>query len=424
MVLDIEVNTDSVKKLEKFLGTGKYKDLVTNTKSFSRKINEERKMRLPYVCGQTGVAQKHYNTSKRASERMPGARLGQVYSYPQKKWQKKNYQYLAHFMLPKHLRYAAEERAALALQEHPVVTEESNSNSQDKWGDFYMNDDEYAMADPGSEPESDSDFEYEGRGAKRGKGRKSAMKIKPSRSSRSSRRMEDEAMSPVPDRSQRASRRTMPDSPGPSTPSRPPGMMPNPVMGMPRQMPGHPGHPGMMPGAPPGHPGHPGLPGHPGHPGHPGMMQGPPPGAPGHNGHYPPHHYQPILPAPPKQPTPPAPKRIAEPSDYCDFCLGGKDNNKKTGTAEELIGCSECGRSGHPTCLQFTANMLISVKKYPWQCIECKTCTLCGTSENDDKLLFCDDCDRGYHMYCLVPPMKVAPEGSWSCSICIERFHK
>ena len=63
--------------------------------------------------------------------------------------------------------------------------------------------------------------------------------------------------------------------------------------------------------------------------------------------------------------------------------------------------------SGHPTCLQFTENMLISVKKYPWQCIECKTCTLCGTSENDDKLLFCDDCDRGYHMYCLVPPMKV-----------------
>ena len=53
--------------------------------------------------------------------------------------------------------------------------------------------------------------------------------------------------------------------------------------------------------------------------------------------------------------------------------------------------------------------MLISVKKYPWQCIECKTCTLCGTSENDDKLLFCDDCDRGYHMYCLVPPMKVTP---------------
>ena len=30
--------------------------------------------------------------------------------------------------------------------------------------------------------------------------------------------------------------------------------------------------------------------------------------------------------------------------------------------------------AGHPTCLQFTPNMMISVRKYPWQCIECKTC--------------------------------------------------
>ncbi len=42
--------------------------------------------------------------------------------------------------------------------------------------------------------------------------------------------------------------------------------------------------------------------------------------------------------------------------------------------------------SGHPTCLQFTDNMIISVKEYPWQCIECKCCTLCGTSENDDQV--------------------------------------
>lgn len=39
--------------------------------------------------------------------------------------------------------------------------------------------------------------------------------------------------------------------------------------------------------------------------------------------------------------------------------------------------------SGHPSCLQFTPNMMKSVVKYRWQCIECKTCTLCGTSEND-----------------------------------------
>ena len=32
--------------------------------------------------------------------------------------------------------------------------------------------------------------------------------------------------------------------------------------------------------------------------------------------------------------------------------------------------------------------MIISVKKYPWQCIECKSCGLCGTSENDVSLIF------------------------------------
>lgn len=39
--------------------------------------------------------------------------------------------------------------------------------------------------------------------------------------------------------------------------------------------------------------------------------------------------------------------------------------------------------SGHPSCLQFTANMIISVRKYRWQCIECKCCSICGTSDND-----------------------------------------
>ena len=57
MVLEVDVNPESVKKLEKFLGTGKYKDLAVNTQSFSRKLNEERKMRIPYVDGQVILGQ-------------------------------------------------------------------------------------------------------------------------------------------------------------------------------------------------------------------------------------------------------------------------------------------------------------------------------------------------------------------------------
>lgn len=38
---------------------------------------------------------------------------------------------------------------------------------------------------------------------------------------------------------------------------------------------------------------------------------------------------------------------------------------------------------GHPSCLQFTVNMTAAVRTYRWQCIECKCCNICGTSEND-----------------------------------------
>lgn len=45
-------------------------------------------------------------------------------------------------------------------------------------------------------------------------------------------------------------------------------------------------------------------------------------------------------------------KPLASPSQYCDFCLGDSAENKKTRSAEELVSCSDCGRSAHPTCLQ------------------------------------------------------------------------
>lgn len=42
--------------------------------------------------------------------------------------------------------------------------------------------------------------------------------------------------------------------------------------------------------------------------------------------------------------------------------------------------------AGHPTCLQFTDNMMQAVRTYQWQCIECKSCSICGTSENDVRM--------------------------------------
>jgi zinc finger protein ubi-d4 len=85
---------------------------------------------------------------------------------------------------------------------------------------------------------------------------------------------------------------------------------------------------------------------------------------------------------------PPGKGSVHAPQDYCDFCLGDSGENKKTNSAEILVSCSDCGRSAHPSCLQFTANMIESVKKYRWQCIECKSCGLCGTSDNDVSIVF------------------------------------
>jgi hypothetical protein len=34
------------------------------------------------------------------------------------------------------------------------------------------------------------------------------------------------------------------------------------------------------------------------------------------------------------------------PNNYCDFCLGGSNMNKKSGRPEELVSCADCGCSG------------------------------------------------------------------------------
>lgn len=109
---------------------------------------------------------------------------------------------------------------------------------------------------------------------------------------------------------------------------------------------------------------------------------------------------------------------------FCDFCLGTVEKNRRTRLPEELVSCSRCGSSGHPSCLRFSDNIRISVRKYDWQCIECKTCSSCNNADNEDKLLFCDDCDRSYHTYCLKPPLREPPEGSWSCSGCLIEYHR
>ncbi|MGH0116734.1 UNVERIFIED_CONTAM: hypothetical protein FKN15_021282 [Acipenser sinensis] len=108
----------------------------------------------------------------------------------------------------------------------------------------------------------------------------------------------------------------------------------------------------------------------------------------------------------------------ADPIPICSFCLGTKESNRDK-TPEELLSCADCGSSGHPTCLKFSLELTINVKALRWQCIECKTCSACRIQgKNAEDMLFCDSCDRGFHMECCNPPLSRMPKGLWICQVC------
>ncbi|XP_034450738.1 histone acetyltransferase KAT6A isoform X5 [Hippoglossus hippoglossus] len=112
---------------------------------------------------------------------------------------------------------------------------------------------------------------------------------------------------------------------------------------------------------------------------------------------------------------------VAEPIPICSFCLGTKEQNRDK-KPEELISCADCGNSGHPSCLKFSPELTARVKALWWQCIECKTCSSCqDQGKNADNMLFCDSCDRGFHMECCDPPLTRMPKGMWICQICQPR---
>ena len=48
-------------------------------------------------------------------------------------------------------------------------------------------------------------------------------------------------------------------------------------------------------------------------------------------------------------------------------------------------------------------------------------CQICREGGDDNRMLLCDGCDRGFHMFCLRPRLLRIPSGSWYCSQCRNR---
>ncbi|XP_056326856.1 PHD finger protein 10 [Danio aesculapii] len=103
------------------------------------------------------------------------------------------------------------------------------------------------------------------------------------------------------------------------------------------------------------------------------------------------------------------------PNAICGICQKGKEANKR-GKPEALIHCSQCQNSGHPSCLDMSLDLVAKIKMYPWQCMECKTCTVCEQPHHEEEMMFCDKCDRGFHTFCV--GMDSIPMGCWVCDLC------
>merc|ERR1712071_571666 len=99
----------------------------------------------------------------------------------------------------------------------------------------------------------------------------------------------------------------------------------------------------------------------------------------------------------------------------CKLCHGDKLRNKD-GKREQLDRCAKCHADGHLTCWELGVEMAAQIRAYPWQCNDCKTCDQCHDPADEEKMLFCDYCDRGYHIYCV--GLRKIPDGRWHCPAC------
>lgn len=101
----------------------------------------------------------------------------------------------------------------------------------------------------------------------------------------------------------------------------------------------------------------------------------------------------------------------------CDYCLSTSEKNR-VGEKEILLICKDCGAKAHPSCMDYTKDLAERAYRTDWQCIDCKTCCLCQDPGDADSMLFCDACDKGYHMTCHQPALNEKPLGNWVCETC------
>lgn len=82
---------------------------------------------------------------------------------------------------------------------------------------------------------------------------------------------------------------------------------------------------------------------------------------------------------------------------------------------------SEClaGFSTSKRRRQNTDDGRVSVSKLKEEENNDQICEQCKSGLHGEVMLLCDRCDKGWHIYCLSPPLKQVPPGNWYCLDCL-----
>lgn len=123
----VESNLD---RIEEFFQSSSYQHCLELSTTFNSRLARERKLRLPFLDLQTGIAQRHCAQVK-AKQRMPGLRAGQLYTFPAQRWRKNKRLCLAPTAPSERVVQAATLGATSGgfLNAPPSLDDNSNSNA-------------------------------------------------------------------------------------------------------------------------------------------------------------------------------------------------------------------------------------------------------------------------------------------------------
>jgi hypothetical protein len=92
-----------------------------------------------------------------------------------------------------------------------------------------------------------------------------------------------------------------------------------------------------------------------------------------------------------------------------------------SGAMDTMLFCVDCGEAYHTFCANAPIHSMDAFHIAGWRCPNCKICEISGeVPQDENRMLFCEMCDRAFSTDLLDPPLSEAPPGLWICGQCVD----